>query len=126
MVGLPARALRRVADLLAMDLDHEFELGRDPYGDPWAPLSDVTLASGRTPPPLTDTRNMRDSVKVRPKSPSDILITIDHPAMPHQTGWNGKSGKGPARPMVPNRDEVPANWAHSIESAVEAEFRRPL
>ncbi len=123
MSGVPARALARISEAIGAEIAQEFDAGRDPYGDPWVPLADATLAKGRTPPPLTDSGNMRNSVKTKPIGPSDLLITIAHPALPHQTGWSGKQGKGPARPLVPTQG-MPASWGSAIDSAVRAEFER--
>jgi hypothetical protein len=108
-------ASERIASLVQL----EFDAGVDPYGDPWAPLAEATIARGRHEPPLTDTRELRESLLVYP-SREGIRVTIgtgDHPAGPHQDGWTGPRSSGPARPMLPE-SELPESWASAIEDAV--------
>jgi hypothetical protein len=96
----------------------QFDAGVDPYGAPWQPLAPATVKRGRHAPPLTDTREMRDSLLVYP-GPDGIRITIgttDHPAGPHQDGWSGPQGSGPARKMLPEHG-MPESWDWAIEDA---------
>ena len=123
LAGVPSRAAAKVAHEIERLIVEEFDQGADPYGTAWKPLAQATLDQGRTPPPLTDTRAMRDSLRVKPLARAGVGITIAHPAAPHQTGWHGKQGSGPARPILPAR-EMPPLWAEVIESAVDAEFRK--
>lgn len=107
-------ASERIADLVQL----EFDAGVDPYGEAWEPLAEATIAAGRHEPPLTDTRELRESLLVYP-SREGIRATIgtsDHPAGPHQDGWDGPRSKGPARPMLPT-DTLPDSWASAIEDA---------
>jgi len=124
LANVPSRAAKAVAFDLEGFLQDEFDEGRDPYGSPWEPLADATRERGRTEPPLTDTGAMRASAVVRPARGAGVQVTIDHPALPHQTGWQGPQGWGPARPILPDREELPVDWAEAIESAVEAEVHR--
>lgn len=128
LARIPSRVSAKVAPKIAELIQEEFDDGADPYGTPWEPLAEATLAKGRTPPPLTDTLhsppNMRDTVHVRPMQAAGVKITIDHPAAPHQTGWNGRQGQGPARPPLPARGELPAGWQEVIESEIERDVRR--
>lgn len=101
----------------------EFDDGVDPYGDPWEPLADATTDRGRTPPPLTDTGAMRGSLSVRPMRGAGVQITIDHPAAPHQTGWSGPQGSGPARPILPARGELPIAWQDLIAEEIDRDVR---
>ena len=123
LASVPSRAAARVSRELEYLIGLEFDEGADPYGTAWKPLAKATLSRGRTPPPLTDSRDMRDSLRVRPLAGSGIGITIDHPAAPHQTGWSGPQGSGPARPILPAR-EMPPLWAEAIEAAIAAEYNR--
>ena len=114
------KVLARASVLIGADIDNEFSGGHDPYGMPWDKLSEATLARGRNNPPLTDSGAMRQSVNVRPEGPSSLLITIAHPALPHQDGWIGPQGSGPPRPLVPpNAGVMPDAWEQSIEAALE-------
>jgi Phage virion morphogenesis family len=108
-------ASERIEQLIQL----EFDAGTDPYGAAWEPLAKTTIARGRHEPPLTDTRELRESVLVYP-SRDGIRVTVgtkDHPAGPHQTGWSGPQGSGPARPILPEGD-MPDAWANAIEDAV--------
>ena len=124
LANVPSRVASRAAVEIQSLMDEQFNEGRDPYGTAWEPLAESTTDRGRTPPPLTDTRAMRDSLLVRPMAAAGLQITIDHPAAPHQTGWEGKQGKGPARPILPARSELPSEWQGVIEDLVAQEFRK--
>lgn len=119
LASVPSRAAGAVSFELEVFIQDEFNEGRDPYGTPWEPLADSTRERGRTDPPLTDSWAMRDSASVRPSRGAGVNMMIDHPAMPHQTGWSGPQGDGPARPILPAGDELPSEWTEAIESAVE-------
>lgn len=124
LAQVPSRAARRVARELEDEIQAEFDEGQDPYGRSWKPLAEATMDRGRTPPPLTDSADMRASARVRPLAGAGVGVSIDHPALPHQTGWSGPQGTGPARPILPDRDVLPDNWIEIIDEAVEAEVRR--
>jgi hypothetical protein len=123
LAKVPSRASARVSRELADLIQLEFDEGADPYGSSWAPLAEATLAKGRHHPPLTDMRDMRNSLRVRPMRGAGVSITIAHPAQVHQTGWKGRSGNGPPRPILPAR-AMPELWAEAIEVAVNDELRR--
>ena len=120
---VPSRAAKAIAAELEGLIEEEFDAGADPYGNAWTPLAESTMARGRTPPPLTDSGAMRESLRVAPLARAGIGITISHPGAPHQTGWSGPQGSGPARPILPAR-EMPERWAEAIEVEVAAAFGR--
>jgi len=125
LASVPSRASAKIARELEGLIQEEFDAGRDPYETPWKPLAAATKAKGRTPPPLTDTHRLRDGIRVRPQRPAGVAITVDAPyAAPHQTGWSGPQGDGPARPILPARDVLPPDWDDVIGDAVAREFRR--
>jgi hypothetical protein len=124
LAGVPSRAAPRVAQGINRRMVEDFDEGHDPYGTAWKPLATATVDKGRTPPPLTDTSTMRDTLKVRPLPRVGVGIVIDHPAAPHQSGWSGRQGSGPARPIVPQRNELPAEWQAMIAKVVSEEFRK--
>jgi phage gpG-like protein len=126
LARVPSRVAARVADDLEAEVQAEFDAGADPYGTPWAPLAPYTLAKPRHPPPLTDTGAMRDSLRIAPMAGAGVEITIDHPAAPHQTGWSGRQGWGPARPILPDRGALPPAWQAIIADACEDEFREAV
>jgi hypothetical protein len=125
LAEVPSRAAKRVSLELVALLQEEFDEGHDPYGTAWKPLVEATLAkrSQTSLPPLTDTAKMRASLRVRPMRGAGVAITIDHPAAPHQTGWAGPQGSGPARPILPARSELPADWIDAIEASIVREVR---
>ena len=126
LARVPSRVAARVSGELATLLDDEFSSGTDPYGTAWAPLAESTVARGRTAPPLTDTGAMRAGVTVRPMRAAGVAVFVPHPGAPHQTGWSGPQGTGPARPILPAGGELPPEWAEVIEDATEQEFRRAI
>lgn len=123
LASVPSRAAARVSREIEGLIQEQFDVGADPYGTAWAPLADSTVARGRTAPPLTDSGAMRGSLRVAPMAHAGVGVTISHPAAPHQTGWHGRQGSGPARPILP-AGVMPARWAEAIEVAVTEEFRR--
>ena len=127
LASVPSRASKRVAEAIEQLILDEFDAGADPYGNAWAPLEEVTLQkrSQTSEPPLTDYGTMRRSLIVRPMSGAGISITIDHPAAPHQTGWSGPRGSGPARPILPSKG-MPLAWQEAIETATDEEIRKSV
>lgn len=122
LATVPSRAAKASASRLDELMQEEFDRGVDPYEEPWTPLSPATEARGRTAPPLTDTSAMRDSLKVKPLAGAGVGITIAHPAGPHQTGWSGPQGSGPARPILPARGELPEGWIEVLEEEAARAF----
>lgn len=98
--------------------DSLFVLGADPYGETWAPLAPATLAKGRTPPPLTDTGAMRESLRVS-VTETAIVASIASPAGYHQDGTRYM----PARPVLPDYARgLPDAWRASITDAGQRVF----
>lgn len=126
LAKVPSRVSKKLSVAIYNEIQDEFDAGTDPYGDPWAPLAEATLDTGRHPPPLTDTSAMRSSLSVKPMASAGVSITIDHPAAPHQTGWRGPLSSGPARPILPARAELPDTWNDLIDDLVTKEFRKSL
>ena len=122
LAEVPSRVARRVSAELGALIEDEFDAGADPYGRAWKELAPATLAKGRHDPPLTDTSQMRAGVRVAPLQRAGVAITIPHPGGPHQTGWSGPQGDGPARPILPT-GVMPALWREAIQVATEAEVR---
>jgi hypothetical protein len=123
LARVPSRAVAKVSREIGRLIQEEFDVGADPYGTAWKPLAAATVDKGRTPPPLTDTRAMRNSVRVKPLSGAGVGVTVSHPAAPHQTGWHGKQGDGPARPILPS-GVMPAKWNEAIKVVIDEEFRK--
>ncbi len=119
LARVPSQAGAPAAKSLGELIQREFDAGIDPYGDAWAPLLDSTLATGRTPPPLTDSGDLR-AVTVEPTSGAGISITLGAPygAM-HQTGTRHMQ----ARPILPVHG-LPDTWRRAIADEVDAAFER--
>ena len=130
---VPERVAPAVAQGVHELIAGEFATGTDPYGDPWEPLSEAYLARrpDRGHPPLTDTGEMRDSVMVTtyPNGASSVAIDVriadcrpfgGVPA-PHQDGWTGAFGSGPARPMVPDHG-LPGSWDAMFREVIRAQI----
>jgi hypothetical protein len=125
LAAIPSQASAAVSKKIHRLIQKQFDDGVDPYGNPWVPLAESTIARGRFPPPLTDTRRMRKSLDVRPMQSSGIQITIDHPILPHQTGWHGPLSDGPSRPVLP-MNVLPATWAREIEKVLASLAKKTL
>jgi hypothetical protein len=115
--GLPDRIADRLPAEFSALLDEQFSTGVDPYGDPWAPLADSTIATGRSPPPLTDTGAMHASAVVS-ASGGVVTMSVDDPAGFHQTGTRNM----PAREVLPTdaRGLPPAYELAIVRVATEA------
>lgn len=122
LAEVPAQVAKGASEAIAQQIQDDFAAGLDPYGNAWEPLAEATLDKGRTPPPLTDTGAMRDSVSVTPMAGAGISITIDDPAVHHQYGTINM----PARPVFPNQRELPDTWQRAIADAAEDSFNRSL
>ncbi len=112
LASVPSRVSRPVSDEIAKSIQKQFDDGVNAYGRAWAALAPSTLAKGRTPPPLTDTRAMRNSLNVRPASAAGVQISIGFPAGIHQ-GGSPKTNL-PARPVLPT-GVFPRTWTEIVE-----------
>lgn len=124
-----SRVPRRVATIAAPQIEAElkkqFYAGLDPYGRPWRPLRPATIAKGRTPPPLTDTKALRDGTKARavPGGRAGIRITLGaFYGFFHQVGFRvGRTRVGPRR-ILPQFG-MPATWMRILRDASRQAFR---
>jgi hypothetical protein len=143
MVGIEAigrlkQTIRKLSDLpraVAVEakptidrlLKEGFLNGKDPYGRPWAPLKASTIAKGRTPPPLTDTRALRKGTKVQVRSglrPGLLLLTGPHGYF-HQVGFRVYKTRVPARRVLPQYG-LPASWKIALRDAARRCARRAV
>jgi hypothetical protein len=116
--AVPEASAERVAEKIPGLLNKEFSTGTDPSGIAWADLAEKTEERGRSGPPLTDTGAMKGSMAARIVPGPRVQVTLDHPSLPHQKGWKGRS-EGPARPILPEHNE----WQKTCTEAVRAELR---
>ena len=118
LAELPSRTTKRVSKDLEEEIQKQFDRGQDPYGKFWKRLRPATIARGRHFPPLTDTRKMRDSIKVTPLPHAGIKIEINEkPAGFHQKGTK----KMTDRKIFPERG-MPSRWQAVFDEAAQAEF----
>lgn len=106
-----AKIAEKVAPEIQDLVKLEFALGSDPYDRPWRPLAPATRAHGRTPPPLTDTGEMRGSVSAKPEGAA-VRVHVDGPAVHHQYGTQSM----PARKILPE-GKLPRTWLTAIQVA---------
>ena len=119
---VPSQAATEAAEGIQSLVMDEYASGSDPNGRRWAPLRPSTLKRGRTPPPLTDSGNMRDGTEVKPLPGAGISISFDVPyAVFHHTGTRNMV----ARPVAPT-GTFPASWNEVIEAAIEAAAERRM
>lgn len=122
LATVPSRASRRVATEIAGLIEEEFQAETDPYGNAWRPHAPATIARWGEHPILHLSGAMHGGIRVAPMTGAGISITVPHPGAPHQTGWQGPQGSGPARPILPS-GKMPSRWAGAIKAAIADEIR---
>jgi hypothetical protein len=123
LARVPSQVAAEVARKISEDIQGNFDAGVDAYKKPWKPLAPATLAKGRTPPPLTDTRKGRRSIKVAPLAGAGVGITVSDPKMGiHQAGAGGHP---PRRSFLPT-GVLPRKWAEIWKTAVVTAARKVL
>jgi hypothetical protein len=124
LASVPSQASKDAAARIHGRLQEQFDKGTDPYGKPWAPLRPATVRAGRTSPPLTDTRVMRDhDLEVRPMPGAGIAITFnpEAPALFHQKGTKNMR----ARPILPT-GAMPRGWNEDLRGATSGAVARAM
>lgn len=123
LARVPSQIAGDAAKTIATEIQRQFDNGLDPYGEPWEQLADSTVARGRTPPPLTDTWEMRDGIEVRPMPGSGISISfeVDY-AIHHQYG--APRANVPQRAILPPAGVLPDTWKRALADAQERAFKR--
>lgn len=104
------RVEQEASKSVAQLLEQQFDEGAGPDGA-WASLKPSTLASGRTPPPLTAKGNMRRSASVSPTK--GIRVRLAKPAGYHQSG----TSRMDQRAIVPTGTVLPAKWKNAVSEA---------
>lgn len=126
LARVPSIAAERVAHELEDLIQAEFDGQHDPYGHAWKKHAPATVQRWGEHPILDLTSKMRGSVNVRPMQGAGVAISIAHPAAPHQTGWSGPQGSGPARPILPAGRALPESWQETIDETIEREVHRRM
>ena len=115
---VPSQVASSASEGIARAIQDEFDAGTDPFGRPWAELTEATVRKGRFAPPLTDTASMRDGIEVRPMRGAGIAVTIPDPGVHHQYGTRYMV----ARPIFPDR--MPDPWQRVLADSAEEAFSR--
>jgi hypothetical protein len=125
LLQVPSRVSAAVADRLNVRLIDGFDAGTDPYNVPWGPLRPMTLAKGRTPPPLDETGALRSQVYVAPRAGAGLDIHAPdgsfHGAAQHMSGRAHPLMV--ARPFVPTNG-LPATWRADIQDETATQTRK--
>lgn len=126
LARVPSRVSRPIADDLATLIDKQFARGVDAYGKAWNALRPYTIAKGRGWPPLSDTHDMRDRIRVTPRAGSGIEFFIPDPGRFHQFGWthHWQGLKVRPRPILPHRGTLPREWRAVIDRRMAEAFQR--
>jgi phage gpG-like protein len=118
LAAVPSQIAPDVARGIEGEIREEFQAGTDPYHRPWAQLRPATLAKGRRPPPLTDTREMIGSLDVRPSQGAGVTVEFGAEyAGFHQVGTKDMV----ARPPLPTGG-FPSTWSQIIRDAAAKKF----
>lgn len=122
-------SLAPMGEALKEAIDQTFELQRDPYGRPWAPLSEKTLIARarktRANKILIVSAMLKNSfayrvergarrVKIAPGGPAAVYAST------HQFG----RGNIPKRQMVPDAENVPQALMDELKATVADSIRR--
>ena len=95
----------------------------DPYGDGWSPLASSTVRRKGHDRILFESGDMFSDTKAVATG-----STIEFEGPEYGPFHQGRSGRRPARPAVPNRSELPATWrqdiADSFTSAVDDALKK--
>lgn len=115
LAEIPRKIAEDVAPTINALIQKQFDEGKDPYGRAWAPLKPSTLRSGRNPPPLTDTKRMRDGTKVYVlrANYAGLRIVVGEPyGYFHQVGTKDMV----ARRILPDAG-IPAAWKQAFDAS---------
>ena len=128
LARVPRRTAVIAAPLIDKEIKAEFDAGRDPYGKPWADLRPATLARGRRPPPLTDSRDLRDNTKAIVLSGGRAGI---HVVIGAAYGYFAQVGFRVGKTRVPPRRILPAfglpkAWLDILADSAERAAREAM
>lgn len=131
-------AMQEIGAAVQSETDLSFREQRDPWGNAWAALSDVTLSRrrGTSAQILSDTRRLSNSVNVRASAESVEIGTNVVYAAVHQFGnpanrmYNTPRGNPapiPARPFLPIRNgglDLPAGVRDDVMDIINRYLER--
>ena len=124
LIEVPRRAAVIAAPQITRELQREFAAGRDPYGVAWAKLRPSTLRK-HGPPPLTDSRTLRDGTRAIVARANYAGIRVQLGAMYGyfaQVGFRVGKTRVPPRRVLPSRG-LPAAWRNILVQAAKRAAR---
>lgn len=122
---VPRRMAVIAAPRLTALLQDQFDKGVDPYGRAWAPLKPSTLARGRRPPPLTDTRKLRDATMVKVARYGLRMVVGKPYGFFHQVGFRVHGTRVPPRRILPQYG-FPAAWKRVLDESARQAAREAV
>ena len=127
-------AMTSIGEQIASLIDETFVNQTDPYGNPWAALSSVTIGrrrqGGRGAKILQDTGHLKNSITSNPSRTEVEIGLTEKYAATHQFGASkGQYGRTvrnapipwgniPARPFLPEGN-LPPTWEQDIVNIIE-------
>lgn len=111
------KALNRIGAVIQSQVQLEFKLSQDPYGQKWKPLAPATVKRRRkqSAVPLVDTGAMRASLSYRVEGKAVAVGFGKHYAKYHQTGTKWI----PQRAMLPVPEKgIPDKWQILIKKII--------
>lgn len=136
------RALSEIGDAVVASVQLSFRDSVDPYGVPWAPLSEVTLEKrrGSSAQILVDTGRLRNTVNSSRVSGDSVIVaaSVIYAATQQFGAKQGQFGRGsrggptpwgdvPARPFFPVRDKgLPKSLKAEIDEIISEAIRGNL
>ena len=123
LAQVPSRVAAPVAADINEELARQFAQGSDPYGQPWQKLRPSTIRKKGHDLIMIDTGETERETRAVPMQGAGIELVSTEQAQHHQTP--GDHGR-PARPVLPNKADLPISWQKSIEKRTEEAFRKVL
>lgn len=117
LVEIPRKIAEDVVPEINRLIQKQFDDGQDPYGRPWAPLKKATIDRGRKPPPLTDTRKLRNGTKVyvlRANYAGLRIVVGESYGYFHQVGTKNMA----ARRILPSAG-MPSTWKQAFDNSAK-------
>lgn len=122
--AVPSQASRDAARGIKRAIDEEFRSGQDPYGEPWEPLAESTIAKkGGDARILIETGEMQRGIEVKPTAGAGIAITSRVGYLGFHQGEGAPNANVPPRHVLPEGD-MPDAWGDAISNALDRAFDR--
>lgn len=113
---------KAIADFAVSTVTLQFHQGLDPYTAPWAALSPETVARKGSTSPLVDTGHMMGSISgIGDATSAFVGVGVEY-AVHHQYG----TADIPQRQILPDADNLPADWRAEIDGTIADFFASDL